>query len=120
MNAVIAFALRQRVLIVVLLFAVMGVGLISFLKLNIEAYPDPAPPIIEIIAQYPGLRVPHRGSPGRQCRRPPPRVQTESFSQPHPELLRTKNFRVTVAVRSRRESRTGFQSEIVGKFEMNC
>ena len=23
-------------------------------RLNIEAYPDPAPPIIEIIAQYPG------------------------------------------------------------------
>jgi len=22
--------------------------------MNIEAYPDPAPPIIEIIAQYPG------------------------------------------------------------------
>ena len=54
MNAVIAFALRQRVLIVVLLFAVMGVGLISFLKLNIEAYPDPVPPLVDIVTQSPG------------------------------------------------------------------
>ena len=26
----------------------------AFTTLNVEAYPDPAPPIIEIIAQYPG------------------------------------------------------------------
>ncbi len=49
MNALVAFALRQRVLIVVLLFAVMGVGLISFLRLNIEAYPDPVPPLVDIV-----------------------------------------------------------------------
>jgi cobalt-zinc-cadmium resistance protein CzcA len=54
MNAVVAFALRQRVLIVVLLFATMGVGLISFLKLNIEAYPDPVPPLVDIVTQSPG------------------------------------------------------------------
>ena len=29
-------------------------GYAAFMTLNIEAYPDPAPPIIEIIAQYPG------------------------------------------------------------------
>ena len=34
------------------------------------------------------------------------------FSQPHPELLRTKMFRVTVAVRSRVKSRTRFHSEL--------
>ena len=32
----------------------MALGFAAFLQLNIEAYPDPAPPIIEIIAQYPG------------------------------------------------------------------
>jgi cobalt-zinc-cadmium resistance protein CzcA len=54
MNQVIAFALRQRLLIVVLLFAVMGAGLVSFIKLNIEAYPDPVPPLVDIVTQSPG------------------------------------------------------------------
>ena len=31
--------------------AFLGLGYVAFLQLNIEAYPDPAPPIIEIIAQ---------------------------------------------------------------------
>src|SRR6201993_4790651 len=54
MNAVIAFALRQRVLMVVLLVFTFGVGIASFLKLNIEAYPDPAPPLVDIVTQNPG------------------------------------------------------------------
>jgi cobalt-zinc-cadmium resistance protein CzcA len=32
----------------------IAVGYVAFTTLNVEAYPDPAPPIIEIIAQYPG------------------------------------------------------------------
>jgi cobalt-zinc-cadmium resistance protein CzcA len=32
----------------------VAVGYAAFTTLNVEAYPDPAPPIIEIIAQYPG------------------------------------------------------------------
>ena len=31
-----------------------GIGYAAFTTLNIEAYPDPAPPIIELIAQWPG------------------------------------------------------------------
>src|SRR3979409_1053612 len=34
--------------------ACLGLGYAAFLTLNIEAYPDPAPPIIEIIAQQQG------------------------------------------------------------------
>src|SRR5207237_2834875 len=29
-------------------------GLYCFFHVNVEAYPDPAPPIIEVIAQFPG------------------------------------------------------------------
>src|SRR5438270_5598932 len=29
-------------------------GVFAFLNVNVEAYPDPAPAIIEVIAQYPG------------------------------------------------------------------
>ena len=32
----------------------MALAIAAFRALNIEAYPDPAPPIIEIIAQWPG------------------------------------------------------------------
>jgi cobalt-zinc-cadmium resistance protein CzcA len=42
--------------LVVLLFAVLlaVVGLVSFLNVNVEAYPDPAPAIVEVIALFPG------------------------------------------------------------------
>src|SRR5712671_1152047 len=54
MNAVITFALRQRVLMVLLLLFMFGVGIVSFLKLNIEAYPDPVPPLVDINTLNPG------------------------------------------------------------------
>jgi cobalt-zinc-cadmium resistance protein CzcA len=54
MSAVIAFALRQRVLMVLLLFFMFGLGIASFVKLNIEAYPDPVPPLVDIVTQNPG------------------------------------------------------------------
>jgi len=54
MNAVVAFALKQRVLMVALLLFVLVAGFISFMKLNIEAYPDPVPPVVGIITQNPG------------------------------------------------------------------
>src|ERR1700719_1794993 len=54
MNAVIAFALRQRVLMVLLLVFVVCIGLVSFANLNIEAYPDPVPPLVDIVTQNRG------------------------------------------------------------------
>ena len=54
MNGLIAFALRQRILMLVLMLAVFAGGVIAFMKLNIEAYPDPVPPLVDIIVQSPG------------------------------------------------------------------
>jgi heavy metal efflux system protein len=54
MNAVVAFALKQRVLMVALILFVFVAGFISFINLNIEAYPDPVPPRVEVITQNPG------------------------------------------------------------------
>ena len=54
MNSIVSFALRQRVLIVVLLVAVLFGGVASFLSLNIEAYPDPVPPLVDIVTQSTG------------------------------------------------------------------
>ena len=50
----IAFCLSRRPMILITFAAFIGLGYAAFTTLNIEAYPDPAPPIIEIIAQYPG------------------------------------------------------------------
>src|SRR6202158_5987825 len=54
MNAVIALALRQRVLMVLLLVFLVGIGLVSFANLNIEAYPAPVPPRVDILTQNRG------------------------------------------------------------------
>src|SRR3569833_374304 len=54
LRGLIAFCLSRRLLVLVSITAFNGLGLAAATTLNIEAYPDPAPPIIEIIAQYPG------------------------------------------------------------------
>ncbi|MGA2775978.1 MAG: CusA/CzcA family heavy metal efflux RND transporter [Steroidobacteraceae bacterium] len=54
MNAIVSFALRQRVLIVALLVMMLGAGVAGFLSLNIEAYPDPVPPLVDIVTQSTG------------------------------------------------------------------
>src|ERR1700677_1710515 len=54
MNAIVSFALRQRVLIIVILGMVLAAGAASFLNLNIEAYPDPVPPLADIVTQNSG------------------------------------------------------------------
>ncbi len=54
MNSIIAYALRKRVLMLALLVVMLIAGVISFIKLNIEAYPDPVPPLVDIITQSTG------------------------------------------------------------------
>src|SRR5215213_8605065 len=53
-RSLIATCLSRRPLVLIAFAAFLAVGFGAFSVLNIEAYPDPAPPIIEIIAQYPG------------------------------------------------------------------
>src|SRR5262245_4924686 len=52
--SIISFCLSRRPLVLISFGAFLALGYFAFTALNIEAYPDPAPPIIEIIAQYPG------------------------------------------------------------------
>src|SRR5436305_766746 len=54
MDAVISFALRQRVLVLVAFVTMLAAGTLAFMRLNIEAYPDPVPPLVDIITQNPG------------------------------------------------------------------
>src|SRR6266849_5677429 len=55
MNALIAFALKHRVLMLTLCVIVFAGGVLAFRELNIEAYPDPTPPMVDVITQSPGL-----------------------------------------------------------------
>src|SRR4030081_3690922 len=55
MNQVIAFALRHRVLVLLIFVALLCAGLIAFRALNIEAYPDPVPPMVDVVTQSEGL-----------------------------------------------------------------
>ena len=54
LRSLIVFCLSRRPLVLTAYAAFVGIGIFAFSAMNIEAYPDPAPPIIEIIAQWPG------------------------------------------------------------------
>ena len=55
MDRLVAIAVSRRYLMVGLLAVVLIGGLIAFKQLNIEAYPDPTPPMVDIVTQSPGL-----------------------------------------------------------------
>src|SRR5246127_2626433 len=55
MDRLVAIAVSRRYLMVGLLAVVMVGGLIAFRQLNIEAYPDPTPPMVDVVTQSPGL-----------------------------------------------------------------
>jgi heavy metal efflux system protein len=54
-RSLLEFGLTRSAIIVLGLAVFCAAGLVAFLKLNIEAYPNPAPVILEITAQAPGL-----------------------------------------------------------------
>ncbi|HVR63917.1 MAG TPA: CusA/CzcA family heavy metal efflux RND transporter [Polyangia bacterium] len=51
---IVALALRYRSLVLILGGALVVVGLLAFHQLPIEAYPNPVPPMVEVLAQPPG------------------------------------------------------------------
>ena len=64
----IEWALDNPLIVILLAVALAAIGVYSFLHVNVEAYPDPAPAIVEVVAQYP--RRLRRGSrtPGHRSR----------------------------------------------------
>jgi len=54
MHLLVAAALKQRILVIILAVTLMIGGLFAYRTLNIEAYPDPVPPLVDIITQNPG------------------------------------------------------------------
>src|ERR1700754_945133 len=55
MDRFVAFAVSRRYLMLGLFAAVIVGGLVAFQQLNIEAYPDPTPPMVDVVTQSAGL-----------------------------------------------------------------
>ncbi|WP_316168146.1 MULTISPECIES: CusA/CzcA family heavy metal efflux RND transporter [unclassified Bradyrhizobium] len=55
MDRLVAIAVQRRFLMVGMFIAILAGGLIAFKQLNIEAYPDPTPPMVDVVTQSPGL-----------------------------------------------------------------
>ena len=50
----IRWALGSRLVVILLALALTVFGVHAFRRINVEAYPDPAPAIVELVARYPG------------------------------------------------------------------
>ena len=55
LRGLLVFGLTRRPIVLLGLLVFLGAGIVAFTRLNIEAYPNPAPVILEITAQAPGL-----------------------------------------------------------------
>src|SRR3954470_22944439 len=53
-SAIIKWSLHNRLIVILGVCALIGAGIHSALYLNVEAYPDPTPPLVEVITQNPG------------------------------------------------------------------
>jgi cobalt-zinc-cadmium resistance protein CzcA len=53
-RAIIHWAVNNPLVVLLVASAWIAIGVYSFLNVNVEAYPDPAPAIVEVVAQYPG------------------------------------------------------------------
>ena len=54
MQSLVGVALQQRILVLILSAVLIAGGLFAYKQLNIEAYPDPVPPLVDIVTQNPG------------------------------------------------------------------
>jgi heavy metal efflux system protein len=82
LRKLIGWGLDNPLIVLLLAAALTAYGVYAFLRVNVEAYPDPAPAIIEVVAQFPGasaeeverqvtipLEVTLAGMPGLQSTR---------------------------------------------------
>ena len=96
MDRLVSLAVDRRFLMLGLFVAVIVGGLVAFQQLNIEAYPDPTPPMVDIVTQSPGLSAEEieryitipAGDAGRRDQEP----------QRHPDHLAVRPVRRQAAV----------------------
>jgi heavy metal efflux system protein len=83
MRNLVAALLRFRPLMIVALCAWIAGGIYLFLHLDIEAYPDPSPPLVEVITQNPSWSAEEME---RQVTVP---IETVLFGVPHLQYIRS-------------------------------
>jgi cobalt-zinc-cadmium resistance protein CzcA len=85
-RALIAFCLIRRAIVVFVLLLFLGAGYVAFRRLNIEAYPNPTPVILEITAQAPGLSAEEME---RYYTRP---IEIGLYTTPGIDVIRSTSF----------------------------
>lgn len=85
-RVLIAWSLHNRLIVILGILGLVGVGVYSALHLNIEAYPDPTPPLVEIITLNPGA------SPEEMERLIGIPLETALNGMPGLEYLRSKSL----------------------------
>ncbi|MFY9584149.1 MAG: CusA/CzcA family heavy metal efflux RND transporter [Candidatus Acidiferrales bacterium] len=83
MRNLVSYLLRFRPLVLLALVAWLAGGIYIFLRLDIEAYPDPSPPLIEVITQNPSWSAEEME---RQITVP---IETTLFGIPHIQYIRS-------------------------------
>ncbi len=53
MQGLIRTLIRYRAIVLILFFCMLAAGVFALTRLDIEAYPDPSPPLVEVITQNP-------------------------------------------------------------------
>src|ERR1700674_5893718 len=53
-RSLLSLALNSPLIVIVFSVVLAAIGVHSFMNINVEAYPDPAPAIVEVVAQWPG------------------------------------------------------------------
>jgi cobalt-zinc-cadmium resistance protein CzcA len=86
LKSVIAFCLSRRAIVVFALLAFAGAGFFAYKQLNIEAYPNPTPVILEITAQAPGLSADEME---RYYTRP---IEIGLYTTPGIDVIRSTSF----------------------------
>src|SRR5579863_2600608 len=85
-KSLVAFCLSRRAIVLLGLALFAGGGILAFKELNIEAYPNPTPVILEITAQAPGLSAEEME---RYYTRP---IEIGLYTTPGIDIIRSTSF----------------------------
>src|SRR5579863_8226784 len=85
-KSLLTFCLGRRAIVVFGLLLFAGAGYVAFRELNIEAYPNPTPVILEITAQAPGLSAEEME---RYYTRP---IEIGLYTTPGIDVIRSTSF----------------------------
>src|SRR5579863_4840054 len=85
-KSIVAFCLSRRAVVVAGLLLFVGAGFVAFELLDIEAYPNPTPVILEITAQAPGLSA---GEMERYYATP---IENGLYTVPGIDVIRSTSF----------------------------